>query len=517
MGCRVVVFFPVWYVSMLWMRRYVNAVPVLKQVHVVHRHGARTPLPKNPDTLLELAGSSLTPLGQQQLFEVGGWLRQMYNIDGFLAEYNVSEVRLESSDLDRTLTSASALSMGLFPYKAQAADYGTALYESILPEMPGLPVYSTKQTNDMFFRAYYTGNCPVYEARLADLFESEAWKQVEESNEALLTKLALEFPQDADDGDKDESNNKITDGAVVMKQLWNYYDIINVARTECIPNATVFACTSMGPDVYNLKDALSDDEFQELESLAGDTEIMKFSEEIAGNLLGSQLLWKMLNRTSDNAGKFFEYSAHAPTLLSFMSTLGGWPANEPYPYYGSAIIMEVYEDTDANQAKSIRFLYKSFLNTNAIYLPMTQANCEQSFDGEAPPTMEGAAGLSHCMLDAFLAWAMSNTLMTPEEWCEACENTLADVCLQALVAKQIRVEQESQSSTHDEKDNAPLIAGSFFGGFFAGLIIVAAGLSISRRGASPNAKVPVESSDEVQETPAALTDIESKPITPEIN
>ena len=194
-------------------------------------------------------------------------------------------MRLESSDLDRTVTSASALSLGLFPYKAQAGDYGEALYESILPEMPGLPIYSMQQKNDMFLRAYYTGNCPVYEDRLEELYASSDWKQVQSNNEELLHKVALAFPQDADDGDNDPSNNKILDGAVVLKQLWNYYDTINVARTECIPNASVYSCTSMGPDVYNLKDALSDDDFEKLERLASDTEIMKFSQEIAGNLL----------------------------------------------------------------------------------------------------------------------------------------------------------------------------------------------------------------------------------------
>ena len=44
------------------------AVPELKQVHVVTRHGARTPLPKNAETLVEQAGSTLTPIGQKQLY-----------------------------------------------------------------------------------------------------------------------------------------------------------------------------------------------------------------------------------------------------------------------------------------------------------------------------------------------------------------------------------------------------------------------------------------------------------------
>lgn len=446
----------------------VRSVPELKQVHVITRHGIATPLPKDADTLLELAGgSTLTPEGQRQLYDVGVWLRQVYGSNGFLQYYDASEVRLESSAVETTLSSASALSLGLFPYKAQAGNHGESLYESLLPEMPGLPIYSMKESNDIYFRAFHR-NCPVFEARLQKLYQSLQWTTLESNNQGLLTKIASLFPQD-------RSSPKISNGSVVLKYLWYYYDMIKVARTECSLNRTAYACTSLGSDIYNLRDALSDAEFDELESLIGSSEAMKFGIATAGNLLGSQLLWRMLERITDTTGKFFLYSAQGPTLLSLMSALQEWSSAERHPSYSSAIIMEVYQETDSTKAYSLRFLYRAAKMVAATYIPMTRANCEASFTGNAPSSFEEPEeGLSHCLLDEFVVWATSNTLMKPEDWCKACENESADVCLQALVHKQHALErafEEFESAFDDDQQRALIIAGTFFGGFFTGLLV----------------------------------------------
>ncbi len=516
MVCRLAFFISLLIVD-TWKHAW--AVPVLKQVHIITRHGARTPLPKNADTLLELAGSTLTPLGQKQLYDVGVWLRQVYNGNGFLEYYDASEVRLESSDLDRTLTSASALSLGLFPYRAQAANHGEELYESLLPEMPGLPIYSMKESNDFYFRAYHR-NCPIYEDRLEALYESSQWKILESNNQGILKKLAALFPEDFDDGDTDESNNKISEGSVVMKHLWNYYDIIKVARTECIPNATVYSCTSMGPDVYNLKNALSHTEFQELESLMASSEAMKFGIATASNLLGSQLLWRMLNRTNDTSGKVFLYSAHAPTIFSFMSTLQEWSSDERHPDYGSAIIMEVYQESDSSQAQSIRFLYKAAKKTTATYIPMTKADCEQPFGGDAPPTTTGfSSDLTHCLMADFLVWATSNTIMRPEDWCDACGNESADVCLQAKLHNQDSSErgsEEFESAFDDDKEQAFIIAGTFFGGFFVGLMLMGTSCTICRRRATAKEEVSPTKTNDIKRS-SSPTEIEAPGLNTEIN
>ena len=92
----------------------------LRQLHVITRHGSRPPLEKDGTTLIEEGGETLTVIGQKQLYDLGLWLRNTYNNnDGFLEFYNHRSDRFESSNLDRTLTSANSLGMGLFPLPAR--------------------------------------------------------------------------------------------------------------------------------------------------------------------------------------------------------------------------------------------------------------------------------------------------------------------------------------------------------------------------------------------------------------
>ena len=116
---------------------------------------------------------------------------------------------------------------------------------------------------------------------------------------------------------------------------------------------------------------------------------------------------------------------------------------------------------------------------------------------------------------------MSNTLMTPEKWCEACENELADVCLQAIVNKQGQLTQQqedSQSAATDAQNNSLLIAGTFLGGFLTGLILMAATISFTRSAASSKAELPppIASEDAIKES-ALATDLEGKGMNSEIN
>ena len=69
--------------------------------------------------------------------------------------------------------------------------------------------------------------------------------------------------------------------------------------------------------------------------------------------------------------------------------------------------------------------------------------------------------------------------MRPEDWCDACENKLADVCLQAIMSKLSLSTQDSQAAENNDQ-NKGLLAGTFFGGFFGGLIIVLATLRFAR-------------------------------------
>ncbi|KAF8561965.1 hypothetical protein P879_10699 [Paragonimus westermani] len=91
----------------------------LQHIHVLFRHGDRTPLvdPINKDvpfiTTWPLGSGQLTEKGILQEYELGQWLRKKYG--NFIPEkYNGSDFHMRSTDVDRTLMSAQCVSAGVF-------------------------------------------------------------------------------------------------------------------------------------------------------------------------------------------------------------------------------------------------------------------------------------------------------------------------------------------------------------------------------------------------------------------
>ncbi|KAG7336597.1 histidine phosphatase superfamily branch 2 protein [Nitzschia inconspicua] len=467
----------------------VTAEQKLRQIHVITRHGSRTMLPKDPDSLLEKEGATLTPLGQLQLFSVGEWLRQEYGSAIDLQYYNPSIHLLESSNLDRTLSSANALALGLFPESQRATGIMVedgdneptfALMTSPLETTPAIPVFSTNEDNDVHLRAFR--NCPTFQDNLQLLYETNVWKQLESNNEALLRKLAAIFPLYAEEG------------KVPLKDIWNIYDALNVAVTECSENSTT--CEALVP-LPSLATALSGQDFAALELVTHQVEHLKYAEtETAGNLLGSNLLWKILERASDEEdnGVFYLYSAHAPTILGLLSTLqaaGDFVSvtrGERFVDYGDALVFEVYEELGAGgvtKTLSLKLKYKSLAQSNSVSIPLKQSvNPEPCGGGDDDDFT------SICDLEEFTLWSLQHTLIGIEHWCEACGNVYSDVCLRAKylteggqpisdgdwnrfddreVSNGIQMNIPTDSSNQND---ALILAATFLGGLLAGLFIM---------------------------------------------
>ncbi|TGZ55467.1 hypothetical protein CRM22_010384 [Opisthorchis felineus] len=102
----------------------------LQNVHILFRHGDRTPLGEllNDSVPFEetwpLGRGQLTDEGVLQGFKLGMWLRQKYDFY-FKQQYNASDFYVRSTDYDRTLTSAQAVAAGLYPQKSSPLEpYG---------------------------------------------------------------------------------------------------------------------------------------------------------------------------------------------------------------------------------------------------------------------------------------------------------------------------------------------------------------------------------------------------------
>ncbi|XP_063930430.1 testicular acid phosphatase homolog [Zophobas morio] len=99
----------------------VNGEPKeLQLLHVILRHGARTPAdtyPNDPyinETLFPVGWGQLTNHGKLDMYNLGKFLRQRY--DKFLGpHYSPDEYYTQSTDVDRTKTSLQAINAGLWP------------------------------------------------------------------------------------------------------------------------------------------------------------------------------------------------------------------------------------------------------------------------------------------------------------------------------------------------------------------------------------------------------------------
>lgn len=93
----------------------------LRQVVVVHRHGARTPVPSVNQSSLCPGGANgcglLTTAGKQMLTNLGRYLRARYNATIQPYDYyNSDMVHSQSTDVDRTIQSADCLLRGLYEH-----------------------------------------------------------------------------------------------------------------------------------------------------------------------------------------------------------------------------------------------------------------------------------------------------------------------------------------------------------------------------------------------------------------
>ena len=449
------------------------------QVQVLARHGARTPLTKDALSLNE-KGATLTPIGQKECYDLGAWLHSKYGAQLNLSTvYDPSRVRLLSSDFDRTVVSAQSLALGFFD---RSARLGGGTVTSLLP--PGLtpanvPVYTLQNPNDISIRSY--SNCPTFVDKLQEVYKSSDFSKIAEDNKALLEKLG------AYSGFAQYLSTAKTP-TIDLKSLWNVYDAINVARTECATSATAPTCIALAdPSVRNLLTAA---EFAALQNAAHAVEHLKYGVGTAGNLLGSNLLRDIYEamglrtaresddmdftdrRLEDNAGNpqesFLLYSGHYPTILGMFAAMDSVALNAglsrtSIPSYASALIFELWEDYDATPVShSVRVAYKDGMSAAETYLVVPWCGGDD--------TSSSVDSKKFCGLDKFLSFLRNMKPGTRSAWCSACKNTKADMC----VAKEYeRYKSENPVGGDDNGGDAEqcIIAAPLVGAFFGGAVL----------------------------------------------
>jgi hypothetical protein len=409
----------------------------LKQIHVVTRHGSRLPLVKHAETLKE-GITTLTPLGQKQLFDLGVWIKERYKDKGIFDVYDPSQVRLESSSFIRTIVSANSFALGLFD--AVARD---PLNETFIPggTLANVPVYSKDVRNDVTIRAY--DKC-ASGLQLEKLYQSQDWINIENSNLDLLNHLG-KLSQFSDHID--------SEGKVPLKDLWNVFDAIYVAQTECLAQQLQSSCSLERKALMNI---LNDDQWEKVQRLSHQAEFLKYGRQSMAKFIGSNLLSQIWTRMNDSDSQylttgfdsFYLYSAHYPTLIGIMTLLGDKELDrEVIPEYSSALIFEFYQD-DSSPEKEVKL--------RVIYRPG---------DGDTYRIINIDESCRSDGMCSFKNVQKQIQILSQEEWCDECSNDTADVCL---------VEKYSKQNSTTSRNTYPNVT-SFFTGSLVSVIILVGG------------------------------------------
>ena len=293
----------------------------LERVVLVSRHGIRERLVKHHTHLGEAGGTrieggpALTDDGLLHLSRVGAVLRELYlapacaSVGTCLADpddddgLDGHEIRAESSGLARTLGTANVLLQSLAPPPTA----------SLHVQRP-VPVYSQPDSSDYLLRGYAGGKCAAFTAAIRAWQTTAAYRAKEAESVSLRAEVAAVLLAAGRATDLELSVNPGTASrAVPLRDWWNAYDALATADAPLLPAATM----------------------RRAEALLAWLEAHKFGQAVGGSLCGGALLAAILDRltaplagpgrSDGNAGsgpRLVFYSAHYPTLLCLLSSLG---------------------------------------------------------------------------------------------------------------------------------------------------------------------------------------------------
>ena len=245
-----------------------------------------------------------------------------------------------------------------------------------------------------------------------------------------------------------------------LRNVWNIFDAINVAKD--LQRHSAMATT------------LTVDQFTKLKELTAWVEHNRFSADVAGILIGSNLWREMLNRMESlylfhadsikenttfqdifetktlPAGalhpphQFIHYSAHYPTILGLFSALNLFEKNSflnyeskyeyvsAIPNYGAALVLEVWKATQTNLVPTkavgdniyLRLRYKDGDHVAMHSSPFVDfgEECNVASEKLGFPSKS-------CPISKFKELLSKQILMNYGGWCYACENFESQVCL----------------------------------------------------------------------------------------
>jgi hypothetical protein len=448
----------------------VSADNILKQLHVVTRHGAGSYFDQS---------IHLTEFGKEQVRGLGVYLKSKYKQHlKDVVNHERYTVSMQSSSSGSAILTAQVLAQVLFDEEGTTSSNRTAY------RLPSVPVDSTSFENDVYIRAFYE-KCPALDTEIDQLAESKVWGDLRKKHVRLLEHL----------GRMSEFKSAATgpNHTIPLEDVYKVFDAVAVAKDVCVGVAAAGGSSTTNvtasdvtvdpswcsEEQQKLAAGLTSSQWEELYKLAQEVELDKYNSEKAGRLGGANL-WRQilaavddLSDDAEDAPAMYVWSGHYETILTMFAAVGlevprsGVNGSAAIPSYASAIIFEGYVDSEDASTVSVRMLYKDG-GAESIHSRLAH--------------IDGCDSEGYCTLDALRGMFSEYGI---NDWCDECGNDEADVCMRKALLEADQGSgspSEGSGASGNQTSNANTIecpstlsvgasAGAVAGTFFAGLLI----------------------------------------------
>lgn len=314
----------------------------LKLVHILFRHGFRTPTPletyeTDPYREFPWEGGhgALTNTGKRQMYILGSHLHKRYLRLLQTGKFNISRILARSSEYDRCVMSGAVFLASFFPPTKEK------LWNTNLP-WSVVPIHILFTQHDYLIQQ--EAPCPAFDKERFKYLTSDEVMWRERKNSGLYT----EFQR--------RTGNNITN-SIGMYQL---YAALTVHSTFGL---------KLPPWTWEYYPNKLHDFASYVFKINTSTTLMK-------RLKAGYLIKEIVNTMQENelTKDIFIYAGHDSTITNLLNSLG--MLGDLVPFYGSALVLEGHK-TSINKTEIRIFYYENYGTVNPIewYIPGCPPPC----------------------------------------------------------------------------------------------------------------------------------------------
>lgn len=318
----------------------------LKQVHVVFRHGQRTPADTYPNdplanqTFAPYGWGQLTNFGKRSLYDIGSWLRNRYGeLLGKL--YSSDTIYAQSTGVSRTQMSIELVLASLYPPVGTSQEWNKDL------NWQPIPYFSEPLEQDTLLLV--RTSCPRYHEALMEVMKSAAVQKIMNESRELFGNLTTITGMDIKTPDDVQSLY-----STLKAQTEFGLSLPDWTKTYYPDKLLPLTSLSYVLNIYN----------DELKRLKGGPFLKKtFSEWDA--VISSD------KSNSSKNKKMFIYAGHDSTVVNILAALNVW--KEQIPGYAIMALMELYKHRRTDEY-SVRIYQK---NVGESPISLTIPGCSE--------------------------------------------------------------------------------------------------------------------------------------------